>query len=302
MMVASVKIAALLVCFVGGAAAWAPARQSADLTRLLQRAGAYLAGYEREISMVVSEELYTQNTRESGGPPQTRILKSDILMADLGPEGWFGVRDIFEVDGQPVRDHQNRLLELVTSPAPDMLTKARQYADEGARFNIGSVQRTLNLPTFALTFLRASSQSRSTWTLGSRKKINDHDTIELRFVEQATPRVIETRDNAPAAGRFWVESDSARVVRAELLLDSGGMNAVITVTFGPAPSITPWVPLVMDEVYRASNIRNRSATQGDTFTRANEQAGSIIGVIDGHATYRNFRAFNVQSNYVIRKF
>jgi hypothetical protein len=289
---------AALVLGIAGAIAAAP--QAPDLATLLQRAGAYLADYERQASMVVSEELYTQSTRENG-TPQTRILKSDILMADLGAAGWFGVRDVFEVDGHAVRDHQNRLLELVTSPAPGTLTKARQMAQESARFNIGGVERSVNMPTFVLTFLRETQHSRSTWTLGGRKKIDGHDTIELRFVETATPRLIETRDDAPAAGRFWVEPESGRIVRSELQMDSAGMSATVTVTFGPAPSIAAWVPLVMSEEYRPSDIRNRTPSQGSVASRAEADTGTMIGIIDGHATYRNFRMFNVQSNAVIRR-
>jgi glyoxylase-like metal-dependent hydrolase (beta-lactamase superfamily II) len=272
---------------------WASPAAAQTADTILQRAGAYLATYERQMSMIVSEEVYAQSTR-GGGRNENLMLKSDILIVDLGTAGWVGFRDVFEVNGQAIRDHQNRLLALVLSPAPDALDQARRMSEEGARFNVGSITRTINMPTAALMFLRATEQSRSTWALGGRKKIQGREVIELRFDEQETPRVILTRDNAAARGRFWIEPDSGRIVRSELFIDSGAVSAEVLVTFGPVPRIAPWVPLSMDDVYRST--RRDGLTGG---SRDDLLATGSRGVIDGHATYRNFRTFTVETNTVI---
>ena len=52
--------------------------------------------------------------------------------------GWLGFRDVIEVDGKPVTNRRDRLQALFQSGAPD-LTAARRIADEGARYNIGTV-------------------------------------------------------------------------------------------------------------------------------------------------------------------
>ena len=39
------------------------------------------------------------------------------------------------------------------------------------------------------------------------------------------PRIIASIDAAPAGGRFWLEPDSGRVIRSELVVDSGNARA-----------------------------------------------------------------------------
>jgi hypothetical protein len=279
-----------LLAFVAPAASQMPA-VSTEI--LLHRAADYIATYERQMSLIVSEERYMQTAGST-----RRVLGSDLLVVDLGVAGWFGFRDVFEVDGHAVRDHQNRLLALVTSPAPDPIAQAKRLVEEGARFNVGNVVRTINTPTLALMFLRAVQQPRSTWTLGGTRRIQGHEAVEVRFAERELPRVIQTRDDAPATGRFWIEPDSGRIVRSELVVDSAGTTAVVTVTFGPAPNVGPWVPLTMDDEYRPTNPSAARSAGRDPM-----QSFGAPGVttIEGHATYRNFRTFSVETNTIIRK-
>jgi hypothetical protein len=306
-MKAMLALLGLHLCVTGGAAARAvpatpPPQSEPALASLLQRAGVYLAEYERQMSMVVAEEQYMQISVGGGSSPERRILKSDLLVVDLGVAGWFGFRDVLEVNGVPVRDRENRLLALVTSPVPDALVRAKRMADESARFNIGRVVRTINTPTLALRFLRAVEQPRSTWTLGGRKKIEKRDVVELRFEERESRRAIETRDNAAAYGRFWIEPDSGRIVRSELLIDSAGMTAMVTVTFGPVPAIGPWVPLTMEEEYRATpRAGGNVSSVGQAPSRDDFRSFDSSARIEGHATYRNFRTFTVDTNTVIKR-
>ena len=271
---------------------------------LLERAGRYLQDYEKQISMVVAEELYTQTSEaNSGSGTQTRTLKSDVLVIDQGTSGWTGFRDVFEVDGQPVRDHQNRLLALVTSRSPDPLTQARRMAEEGARFNLGAVARTINTPTAALRFLRSIEQARSSWKSGGRRILEGHEVVELAFTEQETPRMIATRDRAAARGRFWLQEATGRIVRSELTIETMGVRASVTVTFGPAGNLVPWVPLQLDDEYRPVNLRSPGYSPSglDGNSSATPDVWGPGARIDGHATYRNFRTFDVVSNAVIKK-
>jgi hypothetical protein len=102
------------------------------LEQLLARAGKYVVDFERAFSNVVAEERYVQRvitdqgigrvplagpgTRSgfeqfSPGPAaEHRELRSDFLLAKLpGEERWIPFRDVFEVDGTPVRDREERL-------------------------------------------------------------------------------------------------------------------------------------------------------------------------------------------------
>ena len=78
--------------------------------------------YERTFVGVVAEETYRQEVRIAGGTDlrgfpvearaQRRDLKSDVLLV-RAPAGdrWIQFRDVFEVDGKPVRDRAERLIE-----------------------------------------------------------------------------------------------------------------------------------------------------------------------------------------------
>ncbi len=278
---------------VAGATIGLPASQAQPQTPalepLLSVAAKYVAEYEQAFSAVVSEEHYTQYLRRAGGiVSATRQTKSDVLVINGGTYGWMGFRDVFQVDGRAIRDHEDRLIKLVTQPASDSLEQAKRMADESARFNLGSIVRTINMPTLALTFLRKSMQDRSTFTLGGTKKIDGRQTVEVRFAESAMPRVIASTDAAPARGRFWIEPDSGRVVRSELVVDSANTLATITVTYSERPKLAVWVPASMDEAYAWPS----------KITAGNINIGS--GSIECHASYSNFRSFNVDVATIIK--
>src|SRR5262249_10582496 len=106
-LLASLALAAAAVR-MGGA-------QSAEVGAIVDRAADYIAAYTHDFVGIVAEESYRQEVR---GAPQTdargfavegaqqkRDLKSDVLLV-RAPAGdrWLQFRDVFEVDGKPVRD------------------------------------------------------------------------------------------------------------------------------------------------------------------------------------------------------
>ena len=68
--------------------------------------------------------------------------------------GWITFRDVLTVNKRPVRDREERLLKLLQSPEPNALTQARKIAQESARFNLGRITRTMNVPDMALEYLQ----------------------------------------------------------------------------------------------------------------------------------------------------
>lgn len=93
------------------------------------------------------------------------------------------------VDGTFV-DGKARLDDIAA--APDLLRRLRAIRDEGARFNIATVYRNLNDPTFALMFLDPAAQGRFTFKLAGQEKINGTDTVTLTFFEQKKPTLVRT--------------------------------------------------------------------------------------------------------------
>ena len=250
--------------------------QTAELSAVLSSVAKYLAEYEQRCGAVVSLETYLQQF-QSGGSRQSRQLKSDMLVLSVGDAGWVGFRDVFEVDGRSVRDHEERLFALFLKPSSDSLGQARKILDESSRFNIGRITRNVNIPMMALTYFKGSYQSRSKFIDKGTDVVDRVRTREIEFREQALPRVINTSDGAAAMGRVWIDPESGRVVKTVLML-TGAVEVSITVTYAPQARLDDlWLPQSMRESYR--------------------RAGEIT---EGRASYSNFRKFNVDVTTIIK--
>jgi hypothetical protein len=289
----------LLVCLAAGPVrAVGSAQEPSSLAAILAAVGAYVDQYEHDISAIVAEEEYLQVVQQgggglsAGGPTLTRRLKSDLLVMDLGAAGWASFRDVYEVDGEPVRDREERLAKLFLEPPEDPAAQLRQIATESARFNLNpegtGVSRTVNTPMTALSFLRSANQSRSAFRLDGTDRVGDRTCTRLAFLEQATPRIIASDNAAPSRGSACVDPGSGRVLRTKfnirsVVITRGGweqeVSADITVIYDEVPRLSLWLPVSMDEFY---NFLPGSAR------------------INGHAEYSAFRQFQVDTGSEVR--
>jgi hypothetical protein len=263
------------------AVVWA-APQDVPLETLLERLGAYIETYERELSAVVSEEHYTQET--TGGTslwPSSRILRSEFLLTKAGSDSaeWVAFRDVFEVDGKPVQDRSDRLVQLFLKPSGDTVAQINRIVVESSKHNLGWVSRTINVPTMVLAFGKKQHQYRSQFRRGGRTKVGDVDAREVRFTERALPRVVTTRDNAAAQGTFWIDEETGRVLKTEMKISTGSTSLVIGVSYAREPKLDMWLPVLMTERY--STPRQP--------------------IITGRAVYQNFRKFDVTVGTIIKK-
>jgi hypothetical protein len=254
--------------------------QTPEIDAILDKAGDYVALYEKTFVGVVAEETYRQQVQGGRGrndargfPVETqgqrRDLKSDVLLV-RAPAGdrWIQFRDVFEVDGKPVRDRAERLTKLFLQPSASAQQQVDDIAASSARYNIGGVNRNVNLPVLALTVLEP--QNRAWFSFKGRKAGN---TFELDYQEERTGTLIRTGgDRAmPARGRFTIDSVSGSVLSSELIAESGTLRARIEVTYAPDPGVNALVPREMREKY----------SLGDGST------------IDGKATYAKYRRYQV---------
>jgi hypothetical protein len=240
---------------------------------LLAKAAAYLTAYEKAFSVVVSEEDYSQALLVIAGgrtSRRQRLLKSDVLQTSVGENDWVAFRDVYEVDGKPVRDRDTRLQRLFIEAPSQALVQSRRIVAESARYNIGSLERNINVPTMALTYLRDENQSRSTFTVVGREEVSGVPAAVLEFVEKATPTIVRSAtSDLPANGRFWIEPESGRVLKSEVFVTGKISSSRITVTYAPVPTLTVWAPVLMKEEYNGRET------------------------IRAEARYSNFRQFKV---------
>ncbi len=266
-------------------------RGSPSPDAVLARATAYLREYEEQLASVVAEEHYEQLVHFPAGAPglsrggpaggtwsRRRRLISDYLLVQVpGRRGWQPFRDVREVDGLPVGDRDTRLLDLFTHPASQAFDQAARIARESARFNIGSVTRTINVPTLALFVVQ--ERFRFEFRLAGARRVEGVRTVELTFRERARPTFIRTSgdNDLEAQGTLWIDPATGRIVQTELRTDQGDLRSAITVTYRRDARLGLWVPVRMREVYTTATER-----------------------VEGTATYRNYRQFTVETFEVIK--
>ncbi len=256
----------------------------ASFGEVMRRAHAYVVVYEdHELSTVIAREHYHQRLVDPATKHVSeRTLLSDYLLIQLPPEeDWFALRDVYAVDGETVGDRAARLRALLAAPRAQAGERALAIADESARFNLGRVPRTINVPTFALRFLRPASRRRFTFEKEGEAVIEGDAAWIVGYRETRNPTFSATLDgrDVPARGRFWIEPRTGAIVRSEMIL--GGTRpvptrATVTVTYRFEPALGFRVPVEMRERY--DNPRRRDDE-----------------VIDAVATYTDFRPFDVRT-------
>jgi hypothetical protein len=187
------------------------------LEDVLTRAAWYVVRFEREIPSVVAEERYRQRLvmhgqqqpsfggRSPRPDDQRRELKSDFLMVrSQETDHWIPFRDVFEVDGKPVRAREERLTKLLVDASGSAYDRAMRLSEESARYNIGPVQRTVNVPTQALQFLLPANQPKCAFKQSGVDRVEGLSVWEVRFEEVGLPTLIRTSGGAslPASGTF----------------------------------------------------------------------------------------------------
>jgi hypothetical protein len=267
---------AVCVLLVLGMSAAASAQTPAAL-ELVSRAGRYVSTFIDTFSNVVAEETYVQESIWTRGG-QRRELKSDFLLI-LPPDSsvWVPFRDVFEVDGRPVRDRQERLTKTLLQPTKSALERAYQIAQEGARYNIeASMKRTINNPLLALAFVQAEAQPRFRYSLDRRDPAEGPGVWIVEYREDAHPTFIKGAfdKDMPVKGRYWINEADGRIIRSEVSVEDPSVGAKITTDFQQDDRFKIDVPVRMSEVYRLINGR----------------------VVTGVATYGRFRRFGVSTD------
>ena len=264
------------------------------LATVLERAGTYVAMVEHVVSGIVAEERYRQEWIVlphglSTEQQRQRELVSDLLIAKLEKSGlWLQFRDVFDVDGAPVRDRSERLMKLFLQPAGSPNDRLEDILRESARYNIGNIERNVNTPLFTLFFLDPRYQSRFRFfrtkdrnpalATAVAASALPTDAWVVRFEERQKQTVLhntQTNGDLPTHGRFWIDAATGHVLMTELVAEDRTLRATIDVRFRSEPLDGMLLPMSMRERYEGR--RNKS-------------------LIEGWATYDKFRQFTVNTD------
>ena len=279
---ASARLAHVAIAVtIGAAVSASPAAQPPTLTELVTKATDYARRYRGQLPSLVVEEEYVQNVTNARGLPATRVLRSDLVMVRLpGSSRWVTFRDVFQVDDRAIRDRGDRLMQILMSPSPTARAQAERIAGEGARFNIGNITRTINMPDTALSILDASRAARVKFDDPRAEVIDKSNVWAIRYSETALPTLVKGMRGEPlfARGRIWIEPENGEIVRTEFLIRDRTSTGRTTVDFRVDPKLGLRVPVKMSETYEAPGQ-----------------------VILSTATYTNIRRFTVATTEQIGK-
>jgi hypothetical protein len=269
--------------------------QDADKDRisvelLLGRAGWYVVEFIEKFSNVVSEETYLQDSSvpmqssmvlgRPGSLARNRVLKSDFLLVSVNSaREWVPFRDVFEIDGQPIRDREQRLARLFLKPSPDALEQAAAIQEESSRYNLGNMRRTVNNPVLGMAIVEPESQQRFRYSLGKIDTKVGPDVWTIEYKEVTSPAFVRGRSDLDlfAHGRIWIEADSGRIMRTEVLLEQPSLRARITTSFRFDERFGIAVPYEMQEEYKFDS-------------------GTKVTAV---ATYARFRRFDVSTDEAV---
>jgi hypothetical protein len=270
---------ALTGLFVFGGGRPAAQGRVPPLNDLLRRVGGYVQSYGEKASLVVATERYEQHETDGRAPERHRQLVSEFaIVHDDRLEEWLGFREVIDVDGKAITDHEHRLVSILTSPYHG-LSEARALSDDGARFNLGILQPNFNVPTAALFFFKPRNLDRFKFT---ERGLAADGSIDLAFRENHKPTIIETPDGGSlqSEGDIWFDLESGAIRRTRLRL--GDLRAIVgkqstgsvevDVTYAFVDDVGMWLPETMREEY---DVVGAGGTDRVT----------------GHADYSNYRRF-----------
>jgi hypothetical protein len=298
-----VLVVVWLAVAVSQAGAQAPV-PSPSLDDVVARASIYVRDYVARSSLLVAEERYVQEIRRpdnnpvagnlsranpgggfasGGGVRKRQVLRSDYLLVRLGGGGgWMPFRDVFEVNGSTVTDRNDRLTKLFLEPSATSLDQATRIMADSTRYNVGTLTRTVNIPTLALMFMHPDIRPRFTFSHEGDDTVAGRAVWVLEYHERERPTLIKTtrgRDLA-VTGKVWVEPASGAVLKTAMTAADPLVRAVVTTTYRDDAALQFWVPGQMDEHY---------------------VTGNDVDELLGYATYTNFRRFTVNTDDALRK-
>ena len=259
-----------------------------DVQAILDRAGDYVAAYlDHELGNVVASEAYLQNATiyvsDRGVPrQQQRRTESDFLIALVGTER-LGVRRVNRVDGVKVKSVEESLDSLLDDSPQGLRKRIAALREESSHYNIGPVQRTVNLPVFALSVVRREEAPRFLFTKEGTSRINGVQTVEFKFRENQSPTLVRglNGESLVSSGSIWIEADTGRVLKTEFYVEN------------------PYPP--MKAKGRATVTYTQSKALGILVPdKMNEQYETDLGIVTSTASYSNFRSFKVDSKSEIK--
>jgi hypothetical protein len=224
------------------------------LEDVLGRVAVYHGEYVDRLSGVTLDEQYQLMDVTGGRTRQITRIASDVVLVNLNGQV-AALRDPYALDTVPLREKEPRIAKLLAAPATptrnDWQT-AISYPPQGSvHFMLDIILKT-NEPTLALQFAAASYQPNFKYKLDGRRTMDGTRVVGLHFEEPERrdhQYILNTRSNARATGRLWVDPATGAIHQTELWVDSKVENAIVKVDYKHNQALDMLLPVTMNEQY-----------------------------------------------------
>ncbi len=263
-------------------------QNATNLEAVLSRATDYVSQYEGELGNLIGTEDYVQSSvwLDNASPPRVskrmqRRSSSDFLIIQVGSE-WAALRKVNRVDGLKLKEVAPAFETAFEDSPENNAKRLAEMKSESTAYNLGDVQREINLPTFALKVLRKAEVERFTFERAGTAKIGNIQTWKIRFREVKGRSLVAggRGESLYSNGTLWIEPETGRVLQTEFEVENPyaqvKVKGRIVVTYGMSKKVDILVPIVMTERYE-----------------------SAYNNIDCRADYSNFRPFEVDVKFEI---
>ena len=248
----------------------------------------YVAEYEKQFAFLIADEAYTQSVFDADGrKSQTRVLKAELFLTYLPADGeWMAVRDVLEVDGEPVKNREDLRALLAKR---EELRLVKQLTWRNSRYNIGRVERNFNEPTLPLLLLDSKRTPRVKF---DRKRVDREEDITLAtlaFEEKEAPTLVATLNEGAvrAKGEFLLDAATGTVRRTVFQLTRPGIDARLVTSYTKDAKLNLWLPSVFTERYESSSNAGGGLRMPSSAVRASRE------IVECVARYTNYRRFEV---------
>lgn len=288
----------------------APQGGSVSLEAVLGRAADHVAALRQKATVTLARESSVQILRTYGsarndlmasgtplgefGDPKSRKLQAEFAMAvPMGSPVWQAFRDVYEIDGRPLRAERDRLQNLLQVGERAGMDSARQLTVESLRHDLGTTPHDLHVPMFPLAFLDRAQQKGVAFEKKGEKTVDGLRVWVIAFKETAPPLATMTDGTPqPSRGEFYIDPLSGVVVRTHLVFDTSDANAnartpvgggqviggrllsagrigevlrlTVDVSYRKDLTLDAWLPIEMKQMYdRRDEIVNVTATYSD---------------------------------------
>ena len=251
-----------------------PPSQSETSTRALVAAAAkYVDKYQKEFAFLIADESYSQTRTDAGGHTQNRLLRSEFFLTYLPADNeWVAVRDVLDVDGEPVANRGE--LRALLAKGGEIRGLIAQVIARNARYNIGSTTRNFNEPTLPLLLVGEKRVNDVKFDRRSLEKEGGDTLAVLAFEERGRPTLVRGPNGSlPAKGEIILEPGTGVVRKTTFELERPGVKVRLTTTYARDQKLDLWLP--------------------DVFTERYESETPISEVVLCEAKYTNYRRFEV---------